>query len=117
MVPFRSNDIGHGFLEKVYERPLLVELTKRGLAAQGQIPIGVSYKGEPVGEYVADLLVEGQVIVELKTVDKLDKVHKAQLMNYLKATGTPVGLLVNLKHPKAEIKRIVFTRPEGPGDS
>jgi GxxExxY protein len=79
---------------------------------ESQKPIEVLYKDETVGEYVADILVEGKVIVELKTVDKLDKIHEAQIMNYLKATGVPVGLLVNFKHPKAEIKRIIFTLPE-----
>ncbi|MCX5811361.1 MAG: GxxExxY protein [Proteobacteria bacterium] len=108
--------LGPGFLEKVYENALLVELEQRGLAAESQVPIKVSYKGEPVGEYMADLFVEGKVIIELKTVDKIEEIHEAQLMNYLKATGVPVGLLVNFKHPKTEIKRIVFTLPEGHGD-
>jgi GxxExxY protein len=109
--------LGPGFLEKVYENALLVELRNRGLAAESQVPIKVSYKNECVGEYSADILVEGQVIIELKTVDKLEKIHEAQIMNYLKATGMVVGLLVNFKHPKAEIKRIMFTMPEGHGDS
>ena len=112
-----NKELGHGFLEKVYENALLIELRKRGLSAEKQIPIKVLYKGESVGEYTADILVEGRVILELKTVDKLDKIHEAQLMNYLKATGITVGLLVNFKHPKAEIKRIIFTLPEEHGDS
>jgi GxxExxY protein len=66
-----------------------------------------------VGEYVVDILVEGKVIVELKTVEKLEKAHEAQLLNYLKATGIHVGLLVNFKHPKAEVKRMVLNLPEG----
>jgi GxxExxY protein len=109
--------LGHGFLEKVYENALAIELKKRGLIVESQKSIKVLYKDETVGEYVADILVEGKVIIELKTVDKLDKIHEAQIMNYLKATGVPVGLLVNFKHPKAEIKRIIFTQPEGHGDS
>ena len=108
--------LGPGFLEKVYENALLIELKKRGLAVESQVPIKVLYKGEPAGEYIADILVEGKVIIELKAIDKLDKIHEAQIMNYLKATGIPVGLLVNFKHSKAEIKRIVFTLPEGHGD-
>jgi GxxExxY protein len=64
-------------------------------------------------EYLADILVEGKVSVELKTADRLEKIHEAQIMNYLKATSMPVGLLVNFKHPKAEIKRIISTMPEG----
>ena len=105
--------LGPGFLEKVYEKALLIELKRRGLNAGSQVPIRVFYKDNTVGEYIADLLVEGKVIVELKTVEKLDKVHEAQLLNYLKATGIQVGLLVNFKHPKAEIKRMVLNLPEG----
>jgi GxxExxY protein len=103
--------LGHGFLEKVYENALLIELKQRGLAVESQVPITVRYKGEIVGEYIADLLVEGRVIIELKTVDKIDKLHEAQLMHYLKATNMPIGLLVNFKHSKAEIKRIILTAP------
>ena len=106
--------LGAGFLEKVYENALLFELKRRGLKAKNQVPIKVSYKDNVVGEYIADILVEETVIVEVKTVEKLDNVHEAQLLNYLKATGIRVGLLVNFKHPKAEIKRMVLGLPEGP---
>ncbi len=106
--------LGPGFLEKVYENALIVELSGRGLQVESQVPIRVTYKGSYVGEYIADLLVEGHVIVELKTVENLDKIHEAQLLNYLKATGKPVGLLVNFKSPKAEIKRMVFDLSEEP---
>jgi GxxExxY protein len=108
-----NNILGPGFLEKVYENALLVELKTKGLKAENQVPITVSYKGEVVGEYAADLLVEGKVIVELKTVESLDSLHQAQLLNYLKATGLHVGLLVNFKHKKADIKRLVLNLPEG----
>ena len=107
------NTLGFGFLEKVYENALLVELRKRGLKADSQVPIKVSYKEEVVGEYIADILVEDKVIVELKAVESLEKIHEAQLLNYLRATGIQVGLLVNMKYPKAEIKRMVFNLPEG----
>jgi GxxExxY protein len=111
---FEVNSIlGPGFLEKVYENALFVELKERGLVARSQVPMTVSYKGEVVGEYAADLLVEDAVIVELKTVENLDKTHEAQLLNYLKATGLHVGLLVNFKHKKADIKRMVLELPEG----
>ena len=110
---FEVNDIlGPGFLEKVYENALLVELKNRGLKVKNQVPINVSYKGEVVGDYTADLLVEDEVIVELKTVENLDRTHKAQLLNYLKATGLHVGLLVNFRHKKADIKRMVLDLPE-----
>jgi len=110
-----NKELGHGFLERVYENALLIELRKRGLSAESQVPVKVLYKNEIVGEYVADILVEGKVIIELKTVENIEKIHEAQLMNYLKATGISVGLLVNFKHSKAEIRRIVFTLPEGHG--
>ena len=109
--------LGSGFLEKVYENALLVELRKRGLRAEVQVPIKVKYKGEVVGDYFADLVVEDQVIVELKVVEQLDNIHEAQLINYLKATGMKVGLLVNFRHTKAEIKRLVLNLPEGHGGS
>lgn len=105
--------LGPGFLEKVYENALLVELRKRGLRAESQVPIKVKYKGEVVGDYFADLVVERQVIIELKTVENLQNIHKAQMLNYLKATGMKLGLLVNFKHTKAEIKRMVLNLPEG----
>jgi GxxExxY protein len=105
--------LGPGFLEKVYENALLVELRKRGLKAYSQVPIKVSYKGEMVGEYIADILVEDKVIVELKAVESLEKIHEAQLLNYLRATGIQAGLLVNMKHRKAEINRMVLNLPEG----
>jgi GxxExxY protein len=105
--------LGSGFLEKVYERALLIELKKRGLKAEGQVPIKVIYKKENVGEYFVDILVEKKVIVEIKTVETFDKIHEAQLLNYLKASGIQVGLLVNFKHPKADVKRMVLNLPEG----
>jgi GxxExxY protein len=109
---FEINKIlGPGFLEKVYENALVFELEKREVKAESQVPIKVSYKRKVVGEYVADLLVEDKVIVELKTVEALDKIHEAQLLNYLKATGIRVGMLVNFKHPRAEIKRMVLDLP------
>jgi len=91
----------------------LVELKRRRLKAESQVPIRVLYKESVVGEYIADILVEDKVIVELKTVETLEKIHEAQLLNYLKATGIRVGILVNFKHPKAEIKRMVLNLPEG----
>ncbi len=106
---FEVNKIlGPGFLEKVYENALLIELRSHGLKAESQVPVRVIYKGVIAGEYIADLLVKETVIIELKTVENLDKIHEAQLLNYLKATGKPVGLLVNFKRQKAEIKRIVL---------
>ncbi|HAZ30493.1 TPA: GxxExxY protein [Candidatus Acetothermia bacterium] len=99
--------LGHGFLEKVYENSLAIELRGRGLSVQQQAPISVLYDAQVVGEYFADLLVEGCVIVEIKAAQALTDEHFAQLINYLKATGTEVGLLLNFG-PKPEIRRKVF---------
>ena len=104
--------LGAGFLEKVYENALLVELNKQGVKAQSQVPIKVSYKDQVVGDYFADLIVDDRVIVELKTVDRIEKIHEAQVLNYLKATGLKVALIVNFKNTRAEIKRFVLGLPE-----
>jgi len=89
------NALGYGFLEKVYENALTVELRRRGLQVEQQVPIRVYYAGEPVGEYFADLGVEGKVILELKAAEAISPAHEAQLLNYLRATGMSVGLLLN----------------------
>jgi GxxExxY protein len=100
--------LGEGFLEKVYENALLIELRNQGLQAESQVPVPVFYKNHIVGDYLADLVVEDQIIIELKTVDELTAVHQAQLINYLKATGKPLGLLVNFKGKKATIRRLAL---------
>ena len=100
--------LGPGFLEKVYENALLVELKTRGLKAESQVPLKVTYKDEIVGDYFADIVVENQVLIELKVVEKLQKIHEAQLLNYLHATGISIGLIVNFSYPKAEIKRFIL---------
>ncbi len=105
--------LGHGFLEKVYEKALIIELRRRRLRAESQVPLKVVDKNEVVGEYFADILVEGKVIVEIKAVKHLLNEHQAQLLNYLRATGIQVGLLVNFTKNKAEIKRMVLDLPEG----
>jgi GxxExxY protein len=107
-----SRILGPGFLEKVYENALLVELRQKGIKAHGQAPIRVIYKGTLVGDYIADILVDDQVIIELKTVERIERIHEAQLLNYIKATGVKVGLLVNFKSPRAQIKRLVFDLPD-----
>lgn len=102
-------ELGPGFLEKVYETALLHELSRAGLKAQAQAPIPVRYKGIPVGDYFADLLVEGVVIVELKAAQSLDPTHEAQLLHYLKAAGVEVGLLLNFGRSSVQVKRMVRT--------
>ena len=101
------NVLGYGFSEKVYENALAIELRKLGLKVGQQARIVVYYNGEVVGEYQADLVVNGVVIIELKAVRQLADEHEAQLLNYLKATPIEVGLLLNFG-PKAEIKRKVY---------
>jgi GxxExxY protein len=102
-----SNTLGSGFLEKVYENALTLELRKNGLETKQQHGIQVRYDGVVVGEFAADLLVENKVIIELKATKALEDIHMAQCLNYLKATDLAVCLLINFGKPKAEIRRIV----------
>ncbi|MSO23945.1 MAG: GxxExxY protein [Acidobacteria bacterium] len=102
-----ANTLGAGFLEKVYERALVAELRLRGIRAEGQVPLRVVYKGEAVGDYYIDILVENKLVLELKCVQALTDEHLAQTLNYLKATGHQVALLINFQHPKVEWRRIV----------
>ena len=105
-----ANELGCGFLEKVYERALVRELGLRGVQAAAQVPLAVTYKGYSVGEYFADIVVEGLVVVELKCVERLGNEHAAQCLNYLRASGMKVCLLVNFQRPKVEWKRILLTK-------
>ncbi len=101
------NELGYGFLEKVYENALMIELKSLGLNCEKQKPISVSFKGYNVGEYFADIIVENKVIVELKAAEGLIEEHEAQLLNYLKATEIEVGLLFNFGK-KPQFKRKIF---------
>jgi GxxExxY protein len=101
-----SNELGAGFLESVYEKALLIALREKGLQASSQVPIQVSFRGHNVGQFYADILVENTIVVELKAASALTPEHKAQLINYLKATGIEVGLLVNFGQPKLEYRRL-----------
>ncbi len=87
--------LGHGFLEKVYENSLIVLFAKNGIFAEQQVPIKVLFEGVIVGDYFADILVEKSVILELKTCDRITNIHKAQALNYLKATGIDLALILN----------------------
>jgi GxxExxY protein len=102
-----SNTLGAGFLEKVYENALAIELRKSGLSVNQQYPIQVHYQGEIVGEYFADLYVEKTVIVELKALKALDDIHLAQVLNYLRGTRNTIALLINFGAPKVQIKRVI----------
>lgn len=105
------NRMGFGFLESVYEKCMLIELRKAGLDTESQQPIRVQYDGEVVGDFIADILVSDTVILELKSVRKLVEAHEVQLVNYLVATGKPVGLLINFGETRAEVKRKVKDLP------
>ncbi len=102
-----SNVLGAGFLEKVYENALNVELNLRGLKTLPQAPLKVFYKNELVGDYIADILIENEIIIEVKAVKEIDTVHFAQCLNYLRITGLKLCLLLNFSKPRVEIKRIV----------
>jgi GxxExxY protein len=102
-----SNELGCGFLEKVYENALVHELKTRGLDAEQQKAVRILYNGVLVGEYFADILVAGSVLIELKAAKSFDDVHMAQCLNYLKATGLKLCLLMNFGTPRVEIKRII----------
>jgi GxxExxY protein len=101
-------ELGYGFLERVYERSLQVELIRRGSAAEIEKRVQVRYKDIVVGDYDSDLIVDGCVLVELKVNPQYDRRDEAQLLNVLKATGLKVGLLVNFGRTKVEYKRLVF---------
>ena len=100
------NELGSGFLESVYEKALIIALKQSGVRATSQAPLGVFFRGENVGDFIADLIVEDKVIVEIKAVKALAPEHQAQLINYLKVTHIKVGLLVNFGRPKLEYKRL-----------
>lgn len=103
-----QNELGVGFLESVYEKAMVVALKDAGILVQAQAPVTVTFRNSPVGAFYADLLVPNKVIIELKAVERLNPSHKAQVINYLNATGIPVGLLINFGNPKVEFQR--FTR-------
>ena len=104
--------LGAGFLEAGYEEALCIELALRGVAFERQKPIALTYKGQPVGEARLDLLVGGELILELKAVERIHPIHKAQVINYLRATGCQLGLLLNfnVEQMREGIDRIILTQ-------
>ncbi|HEY4086867.1 MAG TPA: GxxExxY protein [Bryobacteraceae bacterium] len=103
-----ANGLGAGFLEKVYERALMRELALRGIRVVAQAPFSVSYKGQRVGDYFADLLVEDALIVELKCVECLGREHMAQCLNYLRVSEFGLCLLINFQRARVEIRRVAL---------
>jgi GxxExxY protein len=102
------NELGCGFLEKVYENALMVLLDREDIPARQQAPADVYFQNKVVGQYFADILVDDKLILELKTVDAISDVHKAQVLNYLRATGLKLGLILNFAKPRFEYKRLVL---------
>lgn len=107
-----SNELGVGFLERVYENALAIELRDTGLSVSQQLPVKVSYRGVVVGDYVIDLLVEGRLVIELKHAKSLSDDHLAQSLNYLKATGYELALLINFGTPRVQVKRVIRSRDQ-----
>ncbi|MBX3268031.1 MAG: GxxExxY protein [Acidobacteria bacterium] len=101
-----SNELGAGFLESVYEKALIVALSQRGLNINAQVPLKVRFRNVIVGDFFADLIVEDKVLIELKAVSRLLPEHKAQVINYLNATGIETGLLLNFGNPRVEYYRL-----------
>ena len=108
------HDLGSGFLESVYEKAMMIALLDKGISVESQKAIAVHFRGKPVGNFFADLLVEKKVIIELKAVKVLLPEHQAQVINYLNATGINVGLLINFGNPRLEFKRFTRTYPVHP---
>jgi len=109
------NELGDGFLESVYENALYIVLNSQGLSVERQKNVSVMFRGNNIGDYKVDLLVEGKIIIELKAVRAIDPAHEAQLINYLKATDLEVGLLLNFGR-KPQFKRFIFNN-KGKGNS
>ncbi len=107
------NVLGFGFLESVYEKSLLIEMAKHALKAEAQQPVTVFYDGQSVGDFIVDILVEGRIVLELKSVQQLAKAHEVQLVNYLAATHLDVGLLLNFGPRKVEVKRKLRVLSDG----
>jgi GxxExxY protein len=101
-------ELGFGFLEKVYENAMMVVLRENGIIAEQQVPIKVRFHGQIIGDYIADILVENSIILELKAQDKLLPLHDAQVLNYLRATGRKLAILLNFGKDSLEHKRLVY---------
>jgi len=101
------NKLGYGFLEKVYENALMILFKREGIQAEQQVPIKVYFDGKVVGDYVADILIENKIIIELKSVEKIINAHKAQVLNYLSATGIHLGIILNFGKEELKFERFV----------
>jgi len=104
------NNLGHGFAEKIYEKGLIYELTSSGFKVDSQKPFDVIYKEQNLGTYIPDIIINEQIIVELKTINKITDHEIGQTMNYLKVTGLTMGVILNFKHTKLEWKRVILSK-------
>lgn len=102
------NELGYGFLEKVYENAMKVQFSKSNIKADFQVQFKVNFKGEVIGEFYPDIIVDDKVILELKAVEKINDIHKAQILNYLKVTKLKLGLILNFSKEKLEYERIIL---------
>jgi len=102
------NKLGPGFLEKVYENAMMVLFQRDGVSAKQQASVKVYFEGQEVGDYYADIIVENKIILELKTAEQITEVHKAQILNYLRATGLKLGMILNFAKPGLEYARVVL---------
>lgn len=102
------NELGFGFLEKVYENAMMISLIEQNIIAEQQVPVKVNFRNYIVGEFIADIFVDHKVILELKSTDELHDAHRSQILNYLKATGIRVGLLINFGKEKLQYERFIF---------
>jgi GxxExxY protein len=107
-----NRDLGHGFLERVYEAALAIELDEARVAYERQRGVAVRYRGRVVGEYICDFIVDGRLLLELKALTTMTREHEAQVMNYLKATGLTVALLLNFGTPTLGVRRIVHNHDD-----
>lgn len=101
-------ELGSGFLEKVYENALMVLFKENDIKARQQEPIKISFKGELIGDYIADIIVEDEIILELKCSSNITNIHKAQISNYLRATGKKVGIILNFGKESLEVERVAM---------
>jgi GxxExxY protein len=115
------NSLGAGFLESVYHQSLLIELRAAGCDVESQVALDVYYHGTPVGCFIADIIVDGKIILELKAIEELAKIHEVQLVNYLVATGKPLGLLINfgpggvvVRRKVRDLKNLPVNPPQNP---
>jgi len=104
-------ELGYGFLEKIYKNALVIELGENGIKCAAEFPLKVKYHNIVIGDYYADIVVDDKIVIEVKAVSKLESVHEVQLVNYLKATGIEVGLLINFGQ-SVEVKRRIFSKEE-----